>query len=178
MVGRRCGEQIVVIDRGPVSNFALALGDRSPEYQDRRAALAAGFAEVPAPPTFPFVMQHWGVRRELLDQYGIEPVPDTAFTGVADQLGHIAAVMQELSAELGPGLVLHAEQEFAYHRTPLVGNVLRGTTTIVDVFTRPSSGRVLTFVVVETAWTDAGSDEPVVTCRFTAVHQPPKQAHS
>jgi hypothetical protein len=86
--------------------------------------------------------------------------------------------MQELSAELGPGLVLHAEQEFAYHRTPLVGNVLRGTTTIVDVFTRPSSGRVLTFVVVETAWTDAGSDEPVVTCRFTAVHQPPKQAHS
>jgi hypothetical protein len=176
MIGRFCGEQIVVIERGPASNFAKALGDSSPEYQDRQAAVDAGFAEVPAPPTFPFVMQHWGVRRELLDEYGIEPVPRTAFTGVADQLGHIAPVMQQLTDELGPGLVLHAEQEFDYHRTPMVGDVLRGSTTIVDVFTKPSTDRVLTFVVIETAWTDAASDDPVVTCRFTAVHQPSQQA--
>jgi hypothetical protein len=174
MIGLRCGEQLVVIDRGPVANFAQALHDTNPVYQDQRAAVEVGFKDVPAPPTFPFVMQHWGVRRELLDQHGIPPLPRTSFTGVADQLGPIAAVMEQLPTRLGPGLVLHAEQQFDYHRTPLVGDVLRGETTVVDVYVKPSAGRSLTFVVLETVWTDAETGEPVVTCQFTAVHQPRK----
>jgi acyl dehydratase len=93
---------------------------------------------------------------------------------VADQLGHIGLVLAELMAECGPGLVLHAEQEFEYHRPVVVGDVLRGENAIVDVYERPSDGVTLTFVVIESVWSDAGSRAPVLTARFTAVHRPPK----
>jgi len=172
MIGRRCGEQIVVIDRAPVSNLAAVLDDHRAVHRDVRAARAAGFEEVPAPPTYPFVMQHWGTRPELLDEFGVEPVPPNPLSGVSDQLGHIGLVMAELMAELGPGPVLHAEQEFTYHRTPLVGDVLRGGNTITDVYRKPSGDVELTFVVIETVWTDAHTGAPVMTNRFTAVHRP------
>lgn len=171
-VGVSCGEHVVVIDRAPVQNFAGVLGDANPLYRDSRAARDAGFADVPAPPTYPFVMLHWGIRDELLDEHGIEPVPSNPFTGVADQLGHVGLVMAQMIEELGPGVVLHAEQGFEYHRTPVVGDVLRGTSEIVDVHTKSSRHGVLTFVVIETVWTDVATSARVVTTRFTAVHQP------
>lgn len=172
IIGRRCGEHVVTIDRATVSNFATVLDDASPAYQDARAARAAGFTDVPAPPTYPFVMLHWGNRPELLDEYGVAPVPVSPLSGVVDQLGHIAVVVADLIAECGPGVVLHAEQEFEYHRPVVAGDVLRGETTIVDVFFRRSGDAALTFVVIESAWRDARSGAPVVTTRFTAVHRP------
>lgn len=171
-VGADCGEHVVVIERAPVQNFAAVLGDSNPLYRDSRAAWDAGFADVPAPPTYPFVMLHWGIRDELLDEHGVAPVPSNPFTGVADQLGHVGPVMAQMIEELGPGVVLHAEQGFEYHRTPVVGDVLRGATKIVDKYTKTSLHGILTFVVVETVWTDAVSLAPVLTTRFTAVHQP------
>lgn len=171
-LGGSCGEHVVTIDRAPVQNLAAVLDDDSPLYRDSRAAQQAGFADVPAPPTFPFVMLHWGTRDELLDEYGIDPVPSNPFTGVADQLGHVGIVMAQMMTELGPGVVLHAEQHFEYHRTPVVGDVLRGTSEIVDVHTKPSHRGVLTFVVIETVWNDVTTSTAVVTTRFTAVHQP------
>jgi acyl dehydratase len=172
MIGRRCGEHVVTIDRATVSNFATVLDDASPVYQDARAARAAGFTDVPAPPTYPFVMLHWGNRPELLDEYAVAPVPASPLSGMADQLGHIGVVVAELMAECGPGVVLHAGQEFEYHRPIVAGDVLRGENTIVDVFLRRSGDATLTFVVIESAWRDARSGTPVVTTRFTAVHRP------
>ena len=171
-VGAGCGEHAVVIDRAPVQNFAAVLGDVSPLYRDSRAAREAGFADVPAPPTYPFVMLHWGIRDELLDEHGVEPVPNNPFTGVADQLGHVGLVMAQMIDELGPGVVLHAEQGFEYHRTPVVGDVLRSASQIVDRYTKASRHGILTFVVIETVWSDAVTSAPVLTTRFTAVHQP------
>ncbi|EHB58780.1 MaoC domain protein dehydratase [Mycolicibacterium rhodesiae JS60] len=172
VVGAGCGEHAVVIDRAPVQNFAAVLDDVSPLYRDSRVAREAGFSDVPAPPTYPFVMLHWGIRDELLDEHGVEAVPGNPFTGVADQLGHVGLVMAQMIDELGPGVVLHAEQGFEYHRTPVVGDVLRGASRIADEYTKASRHGILTFVVIETVWTDAVTSAPVLTTRFTAVHQP------
>ena len=147
LMGRTTGTQTVRIERGPVRVFARALMDDDPIYDADDA---------PVPPTYPFVMHHWGT----IASEG-EPTPGLPI----DRLR-------------GPGrAILHGEQGFTYTRWPRVGDVLTGTTTIVDVTERPrSGGGSLELYVAETDWRDANTDEPVLVSRFTlAVSvKPPK----
>jgi acyl dehydratase len=69
------------------------------------------------------------------------------------------------------GLILHGEQEFTYHRPVVVGDVLVGKGSIVDAYQREGKGRTMTFVVVETNWTDERTGDPVVTTRFNVIHR-------
>ncbi len=66
-------------------------------------------------------------------------------------------------------LVLHGEQEFVYHRTPVAGDVLDGVQTITDVYEKDSESAHMTFVVMETQWTDVRDGSPVVTERFNLI---------
>ncbi len=49
LIGKPTGKSRVVLERGPVAYFALAVGDKSPTYQDTRAAEAAGLPGIPVP---------------------------------------------------------------------------------------------------------------------------------
>lgn len=155
VVGRVSSRSVVTVERGPVSVFARAVKDASEVYQDPRAARAAGLAAIPAPPTFAFAMAYWGRYPEL--QEDLEPVGDNP--------------MWKVMGQLGPGLILHGEQEFEYHRPMVVGDVLVGEDVIVDVYQKESPGNLMTFVVTETHWRHRDSGEPVVTCRFNLVHR-------
>jgi acyl dehydratase len=168
VIGTTTARCQVVVERGPVANFATAVTDTSPVYRDADAAAAAGFDGVPAPPTFTFAVRAWGERPEL--QRGLDPVADNA---LAEIMGGLVA---------GGGLVLHGEQSFDYHRPVLVGDVLHGEATVVDVYQKESrSGgdggtgqervRTMTFLVIETVWTDDDSGDPVVTERFNLLHR-------
>ena len=97
------------------------------------------------PPTFPFSWSYWGTI-------------DGATGGLPiDKLR-------------GPGrMILHGEQEFTYHRQARVGDVLTGTARISDVYERDTDSATMEFYVLETAWTDAASGEPVVDSRFTLI---------
>ncbi len=155
LIGKPTGRSKVVVERGPVTFFAEAVKDEDPIYRDPEAARAAGFSDIPAPPTFPFVMDHWGKFRELQ--------PKDAPSG------------NPLMTALGPlmakgGLILHGEQEFVYHRPVVVGDVLVGEGKVVDAYQKESKGRTMTFVVTETNWTDE-SGQPVVTTRFNIIHR-------
>ena len=86
--------------------------------------------------------------------------------------------MAGLTAELGPGVVLHADQEFEFVRPIVVGDALRGAVNIVGAYQKTGRTAPLTFVVIETAWTEADTAAPVVTTRFTAVHQPSNPART
>ena len=44
------------VSRVKIAEFADAIGDPSPVYRDRDAAVAAGYPDVIAPPTFPIVV--------------------------------------------------------------------------------------------------------------------------
>jgi acyl dehydratase len=160
VIGKVSARRVVVVDRAPVAAFARAVKSRNRVYRDRRAATAAGFTDIPAPPTFAFAMGYWGTYAEL--QEGLETVESNP--------------MFQVMGSLGPGLILHGEQEFVYHRPVVVGDVLRGDDVIADVYERESETHVMTFVVTETAWTDFETGEPVVTARFNLLHRARKPA--
>jgi hypothetical protein len=155
VIGKVSGRRTVAVERAPISIFAQAVKDGDRVYQDRRAAQAAGLSDIPAPPTFPFAMPYWGSYPEL--QEGLEP------TG--------ANPMWEVMGKLGPGLILHGEQEFTYHRPVVVGDVLRGEDVITDLYERESDTHVMTFIVTDTTWTDASSGDVVVVTRFNLIHR-------
>ncbi|MHB8438145.1 MAG: MaoC family dehydratase N-terminal domain-containing protein [Acidimicrobiales bacterium] len=156
IIGKPMSKSKVVVERGPVTNFATAVCDANPIYRDPTAAKEAGLAAIPAPPTFPFVMQTWGQFPELQ--------PGDAPTGNA-----MGEVLGPLMAK--GGLILHGEQEFIYHRPVYVGDVLSGEGKIVDAYAKESKGRTMTFIVTETVWTDDSTGEPVVTSRFNVIHR-------
>lgn len=160
VIGKATGRFRVAIDRSPVTNFARAVKDDSPAYADPAAARAAGFSDIPVPPTYSFAMQHWGQFPEL--QAGLEPVEGNPMFEVIGKL------------QAKGGLVLHGEQEFTYHRPLVVGDVLRGEGRVVDAYEKESSNAVMTFVVSETVWRDDRSGEPVVTTKFNLIHRAAK----
>jgi hypothetical protein len=97
------------------------------------------------PPTFPFSWSYWGQI-----EGGSRGLP-------IDKLR-------------GPGrMILHGEQEFVYHRWPKVGDVVEGTARISDVYERQTSSALMEFYVMETAWADVGSGDPVCDVRFTLI---------
>jgi acyl dehydratase len=155
VVGKATGAWRVTVERGPVTAFANALHDPNPLYRDRRAAHDAGFADLPAPPTFTFAMGFWGAFTE--DQ------PEDPTGGV----NPMHAVMAGLHAQ--GALVLHGEQEFTYHRPVVVGDVLAGEGRIVDIYEKDTDRATMTFVVIRTDWADAESGAPVVTEQFNLI---------
>ena len=156
LIGQPMSKSTVVVERGPVSNFALAVGDRNPVYRDPRSAEAAGFPAIPAPPTWPFVMMSWGEFAE------VQPKDKPKANAMAEVIGPLMA---------GGGLILHGEQEFTYHRPVFVGDVLEGEGTVVDAYAKESKGKTMTFIVVETAFTEQATGDPVCTSRMNIIHR-------
>ena len=148
--------QVVVVERGPVGNFATAIGDDTPVLHDATAAEAAGHPAVPTPPTYPFVMHTFGAFTELQPDGANADSPVTAAIG---------ALMSD------GGLLLHGEQEFTYERPVHVGDRLRGTGEIEDVYVKESGEKVMTFVVARTDWADDATGEPVCSSRMTLIHR-------
>ena len=101
-----------------------------------------------------------------MENFGAYPElqPTTPRTGnpMAEVLGPLMA---------NGGLILHGEQEFTYHRPVLAGDVLVGEGTVADAYRKESKGKTMTFVVVETAWRDQATGEPVCTSRMNIIHR-------
>jgi len=156
IIGTPTGTTVVTVERGQVALFASAVKDDNPVYRDPRAAAAAGLPGIPAPPTYPFVMGNFGAYPELQT--------DDAPAG-----NPMGAVLGPLMAK--GGLILHGEQEFTYHRPVFAGDVLEGKGLVVDAYQKESKGKTMTFVVVETAWSDSATGEPVCTSRMNIIHR-------
>ena len=101
IIGQPTGKSKVVVERGPVQHFADAVLSTSPIYHDPAAAQAAGFGNIPAPPTWPFAMEFSGKFEE------IQPADAPAGNPLMKVMGPLMAK---------GGLILHGEQEFLYHR--------------------------------------------------------------
>jgi acyl dehydratase len=156
IIGKPTGRSRVVVERGPVTHFAAAVGSTSPIYRSLDAAKAAGFSSIPAPPTWPFAMEFSGKFEEM--QPDGEPTPSP-----------LLAAMGPLMAN--GGLILHGEQEFVYHRPIEVGDVLIGEGTLTEAYQKESKGKTMTFLVTETKWSDEKTGEPVATARFNLIHR-------
>ena len=160
-IGKSTGASRIVAERGPVSNFAKALKEDNPVYQNDAAAKAAGFAAIPAPPTWGFAMANWGTFPELQSK----PAGSGGDSG-PQVMGQILQSLRNT-----PGMILHGEQEFEYHRPLVVGDVLVGEGRVVDIYQKDSKGKTMTFIVTENVYKDEKSGEPVLTTRMNLIHR-------
>ena len=93
------------VSRVKIAEFATAIGDPNPVYRDRDAAVAAGYPDVIAPPTFPIVVTMAASGQAIADP----------------GLG------------INYALVVHGEQRFSYARPLRAGDVVTAQSTIESI---------------------------------------------
>ena len=155
-IGRATSQGALMVERAPITLFARAVGDDSAVYRNAEAARAAGFANIPAPPTFGFSIQNWGKWEELQ--------PTASGTGG----NPMAEVMGALMAK--GGMVLHGEQEFLYHQPLVVGQRLTFEGVVRDIYQKASGDRTMTFMVIEDTYRDE-EGTPVLTSVMNLIHR-------
>jgi acyl dehydratase len=116
-IGHELPESILPIERSRLRFFAKATGETRTEYIDLAAAQAAGYADLPAPPTFLVAAE--------LD------------SGVVDGL------LSDLQIPLSK--LLHGEQSFTYHKPVCAGDTITVRSTISDIYAKKNGA--LEFVV-------------------------------
>ena len=116
-IGHEMPASELALDRTRLRFFAKAIGETDPVYTDPAAAQAAGYADLPAPPTFLFAAE--------LD------------SGTIDRLlGQLGIPLRKL---------LHGEQSFTYHRAACAGDTISVRSRIEDIYDK--KGGALEFVV-------------------------------
>lgn len=105
------------IDRSRLRFFSKAIGETSSIYTDVEAARAAGYADLPAPPTFLFAAE--------LD------------SGASDQL------LQKLEVPIAK--ILHGEQSFCYHQSACAGDTITVHSQVDDIYDKKNGA--LEFIV-------------------------------
>ena len=116
-IGWELPASVLPIERTRLRFFAKATGETRAEYLEEAAARAAGYADLPAPPTFLFAAE--------LD------------SGVVDLM------LDKL--QIPPARLLHGEQSFTYHRPACVGDTVTVNSRIDDIYDKKNGA--LEFVV-------------------------------
>ncbi|NGZ85149.1 MaoC family dehydratase N-terminal domain-containing protein [Duganella aceris] len=118
-IGKILPPAVLDIERGRLRFFAKAIGETNPVYLDERAAVAAGYPSLPAPPTFLFAAE--------LDADTFLPA------------------LVEMGVDLGR--VLHGEQQFTYLAPVCAGDTVTVRSTIADIYDKKNGA--LEFLVKE-----------------------------
>lgn len=118
-IGHELGSSALAIERGRLKFFAKAIGETDPVYTDESAARDAGYADLPAPPTFLFAAE--------LDS------------------GALFALLDRLGVPLGK--VLHGEQRFEYLAPVVAGDTVTVSSRIADLYDKKNGA--LEFIEIE-----------------------------
>jgi acyl dehydratase len=127
-IGHELGASVLPIERSRLKFFAKAIGETDPVYTDEAAARHAGYADLPAPPTFLFAAE--------LD------------SGATDRL------LADLEVPIAS--ILHGEQGFSYHRAACVGDTITVSSKITDIYAKKNGA--LQFVVKQSSATNQHSE--------------------
>ena len=146
----------VRVDGPTVWTFARAVKDLSALYCSESAARASGFDGLPTPPTFTFAMAAFGAWPDLQPPGG-----SGRLFGVTSDAGDVTS---------RPGLSLHGEQEFVYHRHPVAGEVLEGRMRTSEPWMKDGR-RAMELRLLETRWTDVDGSR-VIDETITAIYLP------
>jgi acyl dehydratase len=123
-IGKMLRPAVLDIERGRLRFFAQAIGESDPIYTDVDAARAAGYPDLPAPPTFLFAAE--------LDGQSI--------TAMLDDLG------------VALNRILHGEQQFTYLAPVCAGDTVTVDSRVSDVYAK--KGGALEFIVKESMVTN------------------------
>jgi acyl dehydratase len=116
-IGHELPASVLPIERSRLQFFAKAIGETDPVYTDAAAARDAGYADLPAPPTFLFAAE--------LD------------SGAAFRL------IEDLQIPIAK--LLHGEQTFIHHRVACVGDTVTVRSIVSDIYDKKNGA--LEFVV-------------------------------
>lgn len=132
----------VEITAGHIMSFARSVNETQLLYLDRRAAQAAGFEHVIAPPTFLVVADHFDPNFER------RPVPNRPWLGS----GRTPSGLEDDATTDAP---LHAGQQFDFHRSIVAGETLLARRLPATRWTRTGRrGGQLEFVELVTEFHD------------------------
>ncbi|MFA7438607.1 MaoC family dehydratase N-terminal domain-containing protein [Castellaniella sp.] len=123
-IGHELAPSVLPIERTRLQFFAKATGQTDPVYRDPVAARAAGYADLPAPPTFLFAADY--------------------------DSGAFYQLFSDMKVPLGQ--LLHAEQGFTYHRVACVGDTVTVRTRVDDIYAKKAGA--LEFVRLASRATD------------------------
>ncbi len=123
-IGMTLRPSVLDIERGRLRFFAQAIGERDPIYTDEVAARAAGYPDLPAPPTFLFAAE--------LDGQSI--------TAMLDDLG------------VALNRILHGEQQFTYLAPVCAGDTVTVASRVSDIYAK--KGGALEFIVKDSTVTN------------------------
>ncbi len=123
-IGHEVANSTLTIERGRLRFFAKAIGETDPVYSDEDAARAAGYADLPAPPTFIFAAE--------LDS------------------GAMFALLDLLDVPLAK--VLHGEEGFEYLAPVVAGDVITVSSKVKDIYDK--RGGALEFLELESIATN------------------------
>ena len=112
-----------LVGREKVREFARAVGSTDPLSLDPEAAVAAGYPDVVAPPTFPVVVQDLTLAQLLADE----------------------------TAGVDFSRVVHGEQRFRFTRPIVAGDLLTAAMTVTDVKTLGGNAMVTAETAVRDA---------------------------
>jgi acyl dehydratase len=125
----------IPVERGKLRELALAIGDPNLVYQDQHAAQAAGYLDVPLPPTTATIFLFWG---------------------------NAQFVEQLISLGLDVARVLHREENYEYLAPIYPGDVLTGSMTVRDGSTRTGpDGTTIDLVTLDIRYTNQ-HNQPVL----------------
>ena len=116
-IGYQLKPSELLIERGRLQFFARSIGETDPIYTDLAAARAAGYPDLPAPPTFDFAA-------EL-------------------ESGAVTSLLETL--ELPIQKILHGEQGFTYLKPVCAGERVTVRSKIADIYDK--KGGALEFVL-------------------------------
>lgn len=141
-IGQRFAPFTYEVQRNKVHELTTALGDENPVYHSCEAAQEAGFSDVPLSPTSPTMFRAWGHHQR-------------------------GASLADLGINVSR--ILHGEEEYEYLAPISPGDVLTGTTTLVDGKTRQGSGgSSMDILTTETRYVNQ-RNQHVLNARMTIV---------
>ncbi len=118
-IGHEIGSSVLPIEHSRLRFFARAIGETNPVYTDVTAARGAGYADLPAPPTFLFAAElDSGAMFDLLELLGVP--------------------LERL---------LHGEQSFEYFGPVVAGDTVTVNSRIKDIYDKKNGA--LEFIETE-----------------------------
>ena len=157
VVGLPTGKATITLERGPITQFAASVTDTNPIYRNKDAAKAAGFDDIPVPPTYFFSgATFWGAFPEA------QPADATPDRNPTMEI--IGKLMSK------GGIVLHGEEEFTYHKPVVVGDTVKSEGKVVDLYEKPAGDKTMTFLVTENEYRNQDG-ELVLTARMNLIHR-------
>lgn len=136
----------VDVERGKIRFFANALGETDPVYSDIAAAQAAGYPDLPAPPSF-FM--------------AIEALADEERARLAQP-----SLITLLKCDFRR--LLHGDESYAYHGLIFAGDTLQLDTRIIDFYEK--KGGLMEFVTIESTVSHTARGT-LITATRTLLHR-------